>query len=54
MEDARKVIDVTGADGVMIGRAAQGQPWLPGLIDRALAGGDDLDPGLDRAASLSA
>ena len=44
VEDARKVIDVTGADGVMIGRAAQGQPWLPGLIDRALAGGDDLDP----------
>ena len=44
VEDARKVIDVTGADGVMIGRAAQGQPWLPGLIDRALAGNDDLDP----------
>lgn len=44
VEDARKVIEVTGADGVMIGRAAQGQPWLPGLIDRALAGSDDLDP----------
>ena len=43
VEDARKVIDVTGADGVMIGRAAQGQPWLPGLIDRALAGSDNLD-----------
>lgn len=44
VEDARKVIEVTGADGVMIGRAAQGQPWLPGLIDRALAGSDDIDP----------
>ena len=29
-EVARKVLEITGADGVMIGRAAQGQPWLPG------------------------
>nr|MBP8138540.1 tRNA dihydrouridine synthase DusB [Alicycliphilus sp.] len=27
-EKARHVLDVTGADGVMIGRAAQGRPWL--------------------------
>jgi len=27
-EKARRVLDYTGADAVMIGRAAQGQPWI--------------------------
>jgi len=33
---AHAVLDHTGAAGVMIGRAAQGRPWLPGLIAREL------------------
>ncbi len=37
-DKARKVLSHTGAAGVMIGRAAQGRPWLPGLIARQLAG----------------
>jgi tRNA-dihydrouridine synthase B len=37
-EAARHVLDHTGAAGVMIGRAAQGAPWLPGQIGRALQG----------------
>lgn len=40
---ARAVLAYTGASGVMIGRAAQGQPWLPGLIARQLAGEIDAE-----------
>jgi tRNA-dihydrouridine synthase B len=39
MDDARRALDASGADAVMIGRAAQGKPWLPGQIARALTGG---------------
>ena len=38
VEDAKRALTHTGAAGVMIGRVAQGAPWLPGLIARALAG----------------
>lgn len=27
-DSARKMLDITGADGLMIGRAAQGNPWI--------------------------
>ena len=37
--DAREALAASGADAVMIGRGAQGQPWLPGQIGRRLAGG---------------
>jgi len=36
-EDARAVIQRTGAAGVMVGRAAQGRPWLPGQIRAGLS-----------------
>ena len=38
---AQRVLTLTGAAGVMIGRAAQGQLWLPGAIAAALAAGDE-------------
>jgi tRNA-dihydrouridine synthase B len=39
---ARAVLDYTGADGVMIGRAAQGRPWLFREIAHFLRTGEDL------------
>ncbi len=38
---ARAVLAQTGADAVMIGRAARSRPWLPGRIAAVLAGRDD-------------
>ena len=37
--DAAAALAASGADAVMIGRAAQGRPWLPGQIGRHLAAG---------------
>jgi len=38
-ETAVAALEASGADAVMIGRGAQGQPWLPGQIGRRLQGG---------------
>lgn len=39
-EDALAALKASGADAVMIGRAAQGKPWLPGQVARFLATGE--------------
>jgi tRNA-dihydrouridine synthase B len=41
-EKARQVLDYTGADAVMVGRAAMGRPWLFREIGHFLASGDKL------------
>ena len=38
LPQARQAIEKSGADGVMVGRASYGAPWLPGAIGQALAG----------------
>ena len=38
-EKAVRALDMSGANAVMIGRGAQGQPWLPGQIGRQLETG---------------
>jgi tRNA-dihydrouridine synthase B len=41
---ARDVLALTGADGLMIGRAAQGRPWIFREIEYFLATGEELPP----------
>ncbi|MGH8280017.1 MAG: tRNA dihydrouridine synthase DusB [Gammaproteobacteria bacterium] len=43
-EKARAVLAATGADGIMIGRAAQGRPWLFREVSHYLATGDACAP----------
>jgi len=45
-EKAKAVLAATGADAVMIGRAAQGRPWIFREIDHFLQTGDHLPPPL--------
>ncbi|KAF7600138.1 MAG: tRNA dihydrouridine synthase DusB [Candidatus Dactylopiibacterium carminicum] len=41
---AARILQATGADGVMIGRAAQGRPWLFREIAHFLATGEEMLP----------
>jgi tRNA-dihydrouridine synthase B len=43
-EKAREVLAATGADAIMIGRAAQGRPWIFREIAHFLATGEHLPP----------
>jgi tRNA-dihydrouridine synthase B len=43
-QKARRVLDATGADAVMVGRAAQGRPWIFREITHYLATGALLPP----------
>jgi tRNA-dihydrouridine synthase len=51
-ESAIDALQESGADAVMIGRGAQGKPWLPGQIGRQLRGGAaELAPSLPQQLS---
>lgn len=43
-QKAKLVLEKTGADGIMIGRAAQGRPWLFREIEHYLKTGENLPP----------
>jgi tRNA-dihydrouridine synthase B len=43
-ERVKEVLEMTGADAVMIGRAAQGRPWMFREISHYLATGEHLPP----------
>ncbi|WP_374382745.1 tRNA dihydrouridine synthase DusB [Dongia sp.] len=53
IEKAREALDLSGADGVMIGRGAYGRPWFPNQVIRYLRDGEILpDPPLWRQYQL--
>jgi tRNA-dihydrouridine synthase B len=55
VDDARTALAQSGADLVMIGRAAQGRPWLPGQVGRFLQTGQrERDPDLRTQANIVA
>jgi tRNA-dihydrouridine synthase B len=49
--DARRVLDYTGADAVMLGRAAQGAPWIFRAVNAFLADGKILPPPLQSVSA---
>jgi nifR3 family TIM-barrel protein len=53
-DDAVAALALSGADGVMVGRAALGRPWLPGQIARALAGAAAEGAAAEGAPGLAA
>ena len=52
-QQAKHVLEYTGADGVMIGRAAQGKPWIFRTIGHYLASGELLpEPGIEEIREI--
>jgi len=52
-ENAREVLEYTGADAIMIGRAAQGRPWIFREIEHYLSTGELLpEPGVEEIRSI--
>jgi tRNA-dihydrouridine synthase B len=52
-EKAHQVLEATGCDAVMIGRAAQGRPWIFGQVAHYLATGERLpDPSLHEVRDI--
>ena len=43
-EDARKVLETTGCDGIMVARGSLGNPWIFNTIQKYLTGGIHLPP----------
>lgn len=50
--DARELLRLSGADGVMIGRGAFGKPWFPAHVMADLAGAPLPEPSMDERRDL--
>ncbi|WP_427339267.1 tRNA dihydrouridine synthase DusB [Caloranaerobacter sp. DY30410] len=47
-EDAKRMIDYTGCDGVMIGRGSQGNPWIFKRTVALIKNGEEIPPPTNR------
>ena len=53
LDDARRLLEESGADGVMVGRGAYGRPWFLNQVRRFLATGERLpDPPPERQLAI--
>ena len=54
-DDATRALELSGADALMIGRAAQGRPWFPGQVARYLVTGnrEAAPPLVDQLAMIA-
>ena len=53
-ETARHALAQSSADGVMVGRAALGRPWLPGVIATSLKSGQpEHSPSIDAQRQIA-
>jgi nifR3 family TIM-barrel protein len=52
-EDAVKMIEQTGCDGVMIGRGAEGNPWIFSEISARLNGDSYEEPSIEQKLSVA-
>lgn len=53
VDDARAMLEASGADGIMIGRATYGRPWWPGVIAELLDPGSGIaEPSLAEEARI--
>ncbi len=50
-KSARRALEITGADGIAVGRGAVGNPFVFAEIKAALSGGEYLSPTLDQRVS---
>lgn len=53
VEDALRMREETGCDGVMVARGMLGNPWLIQEIKAALTGGAKIDPGVEDRVNLA-
>jgi tRNA-dihydrouridine synthase B len=53
VDDAVTVLEMSGADGVMVGRGSYGKPWFPAQVQAFVATGARVpDPSLDQRCAI--
>lgn len=53
LASAKAALEISGADGVMIGRGAYGRPWIASALSAGLRGEAFEEPGIDQRLSIA-